>query len=195
MAEKSVRVRLLANRNFRLLWLGENVSLLGDQFYLVALPWLVFQMTDSSLAFGALMMVAGIPRAMLMLVGGVLADRFSPRSVMMISNLLRLGITVFLTLLVASQVIQLWMLFVIAIGFGTVDAFFHPAYRAMMPLVDDHAAVELLEGAVVAAPGHEQPRRVGAAVDGGHRRGHVGAPSCAATHRPTGSSPPARCQA
>ena len=37
------RVRPLANRNFRLLWMGENVSLLGDQFYFVALPWLVFQ--------------------------------------------------------------------------------------------------------------------------------------------------------
>jgi MFS family permease len=133
-----VPVRPLANRNFRLLWMGENVSLLGDQFYFVALPWLVFQITGSSLAFGALLMVEGIPRAVLMLIGGVVTDRFSPRAVMITSNLLRLVITVLLTLVVAGQAIQLWMLFLIAFSFGSVDAFFHPAYRAMIPaIVDD----------------------------------------------------------
>ncbi len=127
----------LANRNFRLLWLGENVSLLGDQFYLVALPWLVFDMTSSSLAFGSILMVAGVPRAVLMLVGGVITDRFSPRRVMIVSNLLRLGITVLLTSVIAAQAVQLWMLFVIAFCFGLVDAFFHPAYRAMVPAIVD----------------------------------------------------------
>src|SRR5690349_3917589 len=77
-----VRVRPLANLSFRLLWMGEGVSLLGDQFYIVALPWLVFQMTGSLLAFGTILMVEGIPRAVFMLVGGVLTDRFSPRSMM-----------------------------------------------------------------------------------------------------------------
>lgn len=130
-----MRARPLANRNFRLLWLGETVSLFGDQFYIVALPWLVFEMTGSSLVFGTLLMAGGIPRAVLMLLGGVMTDRFSPRSVMIVSNLLRLIITVILILVIASQAAQLWMLFVIAICFGAVDAFFHPAYRAMMPLI------------------------------------------------------------
>jgi MFS family permease len=134
---RSARVRPLANRNFRLLWLGESVSLLGDQFYFIALPWLVFQLSGSLLAFGTLLMVEGIPRAIFMLIGGVVTDRFSPRVVMIVSNLLRLGITVLLTLVVAGQAIQLWMLYVIAFCFGLVDAFFHPAYRAMIPLIVD----------------------------------------------------------
>lgn len=134
---KPARVRPLTNRNFRLLWMGETVSLFGDQFYIVALPWLVFQMTGSSLAFGTLLMAGGIPRAVLMLVGGVMTDRFSPRTVMMVSNLFRLIITVILVLVIAGQAVQLWMLYVIAICFGAVDAFFHPAYRAMMPLIVD----------------------------------------------------------
>ena len=132
-----VRVRPLANRNFRLLWMGENISLFGDQFYFVALPWLVFQMTGSALAFGTILMVGGIPRAVFMLIGGVMTDRFSPRAVMIISNLLRLGITVLLTLVIAGQAVQLWMLYVIAFSFGIVDAFFHPAYRAMVPIIVD----------------------------------------------------------
>lgn len=130
-------IRLLANRNFRLLWLGENVSLLGDQFYFIALPWLVFQMTDSALAFGTILMVAGIPRAVLMLVGGVMTDRISPRSVMILSNLFRLIITILLTLLVIAQTVDLWMMYAIAFCFGSVDAFFHPAYRSIMPFIVD----------------------------------------------------------
>jgi MFS family permease len=83
---RSTRIRPLANRNFRLLWMGESVSLLGDQFYFIALPWLVFEMSGSALAFGTILMVAGIPRALFMLVGGVMTDRFSPRAVMIIST-------------------------------------------------------------------------------------------------------------
>jgi MFS family permease len=133
--EQPAWVRALANRNFRLLWIGESVSLLGDQFYIVALPWLVFQMTSSSLAFGTILMAAGIPRAVFMLIGGVVTDRLSPRIVMIASNLLRLVITVVLILIVAGKAVQLWMLYVIAVCFGMVDAFFHPAYRAMLPMI------------------------------------------------------------
>ncbi len=128
----------LANRNFRLLWMGENVSLLGDQFYFIALPWLIFQMTGSALAFGAILMVGGIPRAFFTLVGGVAADRFSPRSIMIVSNLLRLLLIGLLTLLVSAHAAHLWMLYVITFCFGVVDAFFHPAYRAMIPSLVDH---------------------------------------------------------
>jgi predicted MFS family arabinose efflux permease len=130
-----VRMLPLANRNFRLLWLGENVSLFGDQFYFIALPWLVFQMTGSVVAFGTILMVAGIPRAVFMLVGGVITDHFSPRTVMIVSNLGRLVIMIFLTLIVTSQALELWMLYVIAFSFGSVDAFFHPAYRAIIPSI------------------------------------------------------------
>ena len=125
----------LENRNFRLLWMGETVSLFGDQFYFIALPWLVFQITGSALAFGTILMTAGIPRAVFMLIGGVITDRFSPRNVMIVSNLCRLVIMILLTLIVTSQAFELWMLYVIAFCFGTVDAFFHPAYRAIIPTI------------------------------------------------------------
>lgn len=141
--------------------MGEGLSLFGDQFYLVALPWLIFQMTGSSLAFGSVLMVAGIPRAVFILLGGVMTDRFSPRSVMIVSNLLRLLITLLLVLLVAGQSIQLWMLYIISLLFGLVDAFFHPAYRAMLPLIvkddDLQASNSLMLGisqlAQIAGPG------------------------------------------
>src|SRR6187401_2569774 len=99
----------LSVRNFRLLWIGEGISLLGDQFYLIALPWLVLQLTGSALALGTVMALASIPRALFMLVGGVLVDRFSPRKVIFASNLIRMILVGLLAALVLTNNIQLWM--------------------------------------------------------------------------------------
>src|SRR5690349_24346395 len=73
----------LRNPAFVRLWAGSAVSLLGDQFYLVALPWVVLQITGSAVAMGTILMTAAIPRAVLMLMGGALTDRFSPRRILM----------------------------------------------------------------------------------------------------------------
>src|SRR5258705_7473893 len=55
----------LRSRHFRFWWIGASISLLGDQFYLVALPWVVLQLTGSGLAMGTVAIAAGIPRAVL----------------------------------------------------------------------------------------------------------------------------------
>ncbi len=68
--QKPLRRNPLANRNFRLMWLGESVSLIGDQFYTIGLPWLVLAKTGSLLALGTILFVGGIPRTIFMLVGG-----------------------------------------------------------------------------------------------------------------------------
>src|SRR4029453_19606114 len=78
----AVPVHPLRNRNFVVWWLGATTSLLGDQFYLVALPWVVLQLTGSAVAMGTVAMCAGIPRAALMLMGGAVPDRVSPRKVL-----------------------------------------------------------------------------------------------------------------
>ena len=99
---------VLGLRNFRLLWLGEGISVLGDQFYMIALPWLVLQLTDGdALATGTVLAIAGIPRALFMLVGGVLTDRFSPRSVMLASNVFRFVLVVLLSVLIFAELIEL----------------------------------------------------------------------------------------
>src|SRR5579859_1806821 len=141
-ARPSRQSGLLRNRNLRLLWFGESVSLLGDQFYLVALPWLVLQLTGSALAVGTILAVAGIPRALFMLVGGVFTDRLSPRMIMLVSNGLRIVITGLLTLLVLMNSIQIWMLYALSLAFGVVDAFFHPAYMAMIPMIVESDELE-----------------------------------------------------
>jgi hypothetical protein len=126
---------LLRQRDFRLLWMGELISLLGDQFYLIALPWLVLQLTGDGLAVGTVLALAGIPRALFMLVGGVLTDRFSPRYVMLTSNLARLVLVALLAMLVFTGTIELWMLNLMALAFGLIDAFFYPAHSAIVPRI------------------------------------------------------------
>jgi MFS family permease len=126
-------INVLRIRNFRLLWIGESISLLGDQFYLIALPWLVLSLTRNALAVGTVFAAAGIPRALFMLVGGALTDRFTPRKLMINSNLARMLLTGLLAALVLTNSIQLWMLYVSALLFGFVDAFFFPAQTSIVP--------------------------------------------------------------
>jgi MFS family permease len=130
-------MHVLRNRNFRLLWIGEGISLLGDQFYLIALPWLVLSLTGDALAVGTVLAMAGIPRALFMLVGGALTDRFTPRRLMINSNLARMALTALLAALIATNLIQLWMLYALALFFGLADAFFFPAQTSIVPKLVD----------------------------------------------------------
>jgi len=125
----------LSVRDFRLLWIGESVSLLGDQFTIIAFPWLVLQLTGNALILGTVMALMGIPRALFMLIGGAMVDRFTPRGVMLFTNLARLILVALLALLTLTGTIQVWMLFVLALAFGTADAFYFPGQSAVVPQV------------------------------------------------------------
>lgn len=134
---------VLGNRNFRLLWIGEGISVLGDHFYMIALPWLVLQLTGDSLAMGTVLALSAVPRALFMLVGGALTDRFSPRALMLTSNAARFVLVSLLTGLVFANNIEMWMLYTLAILFGIADAFFYPAQSSMPPQLvkKDHLQV------------------------------------------------------
>ncbi len=133
VASHALPTNVLRIRNFRLLWIGEGISLLGDQFYLIALPWLVLQLTGNALAVGTVLATAGIPRALFMLVGGALTDRWTPRKLMIVSNLARMTITGLLAALVLTNAVQAWMLYAFALLFGLADAFFFPAQTSVVP--------------------------------------------------------------
>lgn len=123
----------LRARNFRLLWMGSSVSWLGDQFYLVALPWLILQLTGSSVALGTIMMMAAFPRAILMLVGGAVTDRTSPRKIMMATASSRTVLVAAIAALLWLHALHLWQLYVLAFAFGVADAFAAPAVQAFLP--------------------------------------------------------------
>jgi len=138
----------LRSRDFRLLWVGEAVSALGDQFALVALPWLARLLTGSALAVGFVLAVMAIPRAVLMVVGGVYVDRHSPRTVMLASNALRLVAVTALGVALLAGAAQLWMLYAFALVFGVADAFFFPAQNAIVPALVGRAQLRQANGLV-----------------------------------------------
>jgi len=125
--------QMLYRRDFRLLWMGQSVSILGDQFYLVALPWLVLGLTGSSLALGSILLTHTIMRVAFQLVGGAISDMISQRKLMIASSVVRAIVCAVLTALVLFHKIHLWHLFIVVAVFGMADAFFTPALKAFIP--------------------------------------------------------------
>lgn len=137
-ASQNPMVRVMGLRDFRLLFGGTATSLLGDQLFLVASPWLVMKLTNDPLALGIVLALEGIPRALFMLVGGAITDRFSPRIVMLASDILRFFLTTLMALAVFTGTIEMWMMYLFGLGFGLVAGFAIPAQNSIVPmLVDD----------------------------------------------------------
>jgi MFS family permease len=124
---------VLRDHEFRLLWLGQGISLLGNQFYLVALPWLVLQLTGNAFAIGIVLALVSVPRALFMLLGGALTDRLSPRVVMLYSSVSRLVLVGSLAVATATGVVELWMLYGFALLLGLADALYFPGQAAIVP--------------------------------------------------------------
>jgi MFS family permease len=120
-------------RDFRRFWLGSFVSLVGDQFYLVAMPWLALQTSGSGLVLGTILMIAAGPRAVLMLVGGAASDRAAPRRILLITARVRAFLVLMAGLLVDYHFIRLWEIYLLAAAFGCADAFSYPAAAAILP--------------------------------------------------------------
>jgi len=123
----------LRNPNYRLWLIGGTISFLGDQFYMLALPWLILQQTGSAVAMGAVMMAGSVPRALLMLMGGVVSDRISARKVMMTTATTRTICVAVIGFLIWFRILEMWEIYVLAVIFGVADAFAAPAGTAYLP--------------------------------------------------------------
>src|SRR5215472_10100972 len=111
----------LRNPKYRLWLIGGTISFLGDQFYIVALPWLILQQTGSAVAMGGVMMAGSIPRALLMLLGGVVSDRISARKIMMTTATARTICVAAIGFLIWSHALHVWELYALAVAFGVAD--------------------------------------------------------------------------
>lgn len=123
----------LRNPQYRLWLTGNTISFLGDQFYMVSLPWLILQQTGSAVAMGAVMMAGSIPRALLMLMGGAVSDRISARKIMMTTATARTICVAVIGILIWFGILHMWELYVLAVAFGVADAFAAPAATAYLP--------------------------------------------------------------
>lgn len=125
--------RILASPRFRVFWGAHLLTFVGESFTVVALPWLVLQLTGSGLAVGLVATLQAVPRAALMIVGGAFADRISPSAAMRGSALVRAALIGLLAVLILLHLAQLWEVAGVALLAGTVSAFYMPARGAILP--------------------------------------------------------------
>jgi predicted MFS family arabinose efflux permease len=129
----AARLGALEEREFRLLWLGQATSAIGTSLVPVALAFAVIDLTGSASALGIVLSAGLVSRVVLLLFGGVVADRLPRQSVMLGSDLLRTASQGMVAVLLLSGRAQIWQLVVLFALYGAGDAFFSPASTGLVP--------------------------------------------------------------
>jgi MFS family permease len=114
-------------------WSGEAISMMGDLSYEVVFAWFVLSLTRSPAVLAAVLLATTIPRGLLLLVGGAVTDRVSPRLVMLASHLVRGAAVGALTVLAATGAVRVWHLYAFGAAVGIAEAFFWPASGSIVP--------------------------------------------------------------
>jgi DHA3 family tetracycline resistance protein-like MFS transporter len=123
----------LGSRDFALLWTGMTVSLLGDGIYFVAIAWQVYELSNAPTALSIVGVAWTLPNVLLLLVGGVLSDRFERRRLMIVSDVVRAGAIGTIGVLSVTGQLELWHLLVLVAFYGAGEALFAPAFQAIVP--------------------------------------------------------------
>ena len=123
------------SRDFRLLWGGQTISFVGDAAFIVALGWRVTSLTGKASSLGFVLAVETLAMLATLLLGGVLADRYSRRLLMIGSDLARAVVMLVFFMVDATGHLSLGAVFALAVCFGLADGFFQPAFGGIVPLV------------------------------------------------------------
>jgi len=126
-------LRALRHRRFALLWSGQTLSRVGDFLYDIAIMWWVLQETGSAVLMGTVFVVNMAPTALFTLLGGVVVDRLPRVRTMIASDLARAAVTGTIAYLAISGHLTIPILLVASALSGLVEAFFQPAYTAILP--------------------------------------------------------------
>jgi MFS family permease len=125
----------LGNRSFLLLSAGQLASTIGDLCYAVALPWLVLSNHGGPVLLGAVLACYGVPRTVLIPVGGILADRIGPRLVMLIADAVRCVLVILLVVVATRHTASLAVLGPVAAVIGAGEGLFLPAQFSIIPSI------------------------------------------------------------
>jgi MFS family permease len=128
-------LRPLRERDFALLWAGMTISLLGDGIFVVAEAWQVYDLDNDPVALSLVGTAWTLGMVAFLLTGGVVTDRVDRRRVLIAADLVRAAALVGMGVLSLSGVIEIWHLVVLSLFMGIGEAFFGPAFGAIVPEV------------------------------------------------------------
>ena len=133
-------LRPLRERRFALLWSGLTISLLGDGLYTVAIAWTAYELSGVPTALTLVGLAAAIPQLAVVLLGGVLSDRFERRRVMLAADTLRGLVVAVIGVLAIAGELRLWQLVALVALYGIGTAIFAPAITALVPelVLEEH---------------------------------------------------------
>jgi len=123
----------LRHRDFRLLWLGQIVSVTGSQMQFVAINWHVYLLTKSPFALGLVGLFRGLPIIFCSLAGGVVADAIDRKRLMVVTQTVMLTTAAFLTAITLAGLESVWPIYVLSGIAAAAQAFDTPARQAFMP--------------------------------------------------------------
>ena len=123
----------LRHRDFRRLWSGMTLSLVGDGAFLVAMTWQVYLLSNAPTALAFVGIAMSVPTIVLLLVGGAVSDRIDRRRLMVTSDLVRAAAVGLLAVLTLTGALELWHVVAVCAVYGSATAFFNPAFDAIVP--------------------------------------------------------------
>lgn len=123
----------LKHRDFALLWGGQVVSQVGTQMQVVGTAWLLWQITHSALALGLVGLFRAVPLILFALFGGVIADAFDRRVLLLITQTVLLLLSLTLALASGAGFVPLWLIYAFIVGGAIANAFDNPARSALIP--------------------------------------------------------------
>ena len=128
----------LQHRNFRLWFYGQLVSLIGTWMQTTAQQYLIYDLTNSTILLGLVTFISGVPTILFSAFGGVIADRISRRTLMIITQVAMMLLAFILAILVFTRTVQYWHILILAALLGIANAFDAPARQAFaIDLVED----------------------------------------------------------
>lgn len=131
--------RALQYKNYRLFVGGQSLSLVGTWLQMVAMTWLVYRLTDSAFMLGLIGFAGQIPMLVVTPFAGVFADRWDRHKTLLFTQILALCQALLISVLVFTNVIQVWHLFVLSLFLGIINAFDMPVRQAFVTqMIDNH---------------------------------------------------------
>src|SRR5947208_2809870 len=157
-------LRALRHRNYQLFFGGQLISLVGTWMDQVAESWLVYRLTGSSLLLGTVAFAGQIPVFLLAPIGGIIADRYDRRSILVITQSLMMVLTFILAGLTLTHVVQVWHVILLGALMGVINAFDIPARQAF--IVDMVSREDLVNAIALNSSMFNGARVIGPALAG-----------------------------